>query len=63
MLSLQKGKNQTNTVGCHYKVVQYNMIDNPYLTQRASYGMPLERILEKIDQIIMAPHCIGLPAW
>ena len=58
------------TVGCHYNGVQYQMvvhtplhwlgqnIDKGFNSQRASYGVSLLSIFQKIDRVIMAPHCI-----
>ena len=35
--------------------------DIPYISpSRASYGVSIVRILEEIDGIIMAPHCISV---
>ena len=63
-----------STVECRYNAVQHNTIlhatlqwlksninhnSNPQKTpQRASYGVPVVRVLEKIDRVITALLCI-----
>ena len=52
------------TAGCYYNSVQYIILHTALQWQsfnsQQSYGVSIVRIMDKIDHVIMAAHCIDI---